>query len=208
MAASIPGDGVPGKLERARSNLHTLAGSALLIGSTVMRPDNTAEELPKDRAFEAMFSDELGRAMFDQHDIVELLPEDPEKEQKIDSVLGKNTPVSRASCSAKVMFFRNLFVCLAHPMILIYTHCMCRDVLFSLTFLHTDLSSRCGRTRSPKGGWAGGEEREAARSRMGRPLGAGAEPVEIGEIPLGEATVHGVCTQRVPRTLSDPRIAR
>ena len=82
MAASIPGDGVPGKLERARSSLHTLAGSALLIGSTVMRPDNTAEELPKDRAFEAMFSDELGRAMFDQHNIVELLPEDPEKEQK------------------------------------------------------------------------------------------------------------------------------
>ena len=26
-----------------------------------------------------------------------------------------------------------------------------------------DSSSRCGRTRSPKGGWAGGEEREAAR---------------------------------------------
>ena len=47
MAASIPGDGVPGKLERARSSLHTLAGSALLIGSTVMGPDNTAEELPK-----------------------------------------------------------------------------------------------------------------------------------------------------------------
>ena len=87
MAASIPGDGVPGKLERARSSLHTLAGSALLIGSTVMRPDNTAEELPKDRAFEVMFSEELGRAMFDQHDITELLPEDPEKEQKIDSVL-------------------------------------------------------------------------------------------------------------------------
>ena len=50
MAASIPGDGVPGKLERARSNLHTLAGSALLIGSTVMRPDNTAEELPQQKA--------------------------------------------------------------------------------------------------------------------------------------------------------------
>ena len=69
MAASIPGDGVPGKLERARSSLHTLAGSALLIGSTVMRPDNTAEELPKDRAFEAMFSDELGRAMFDRRSL-------------------------------------------------------------------------------------------------------------------------------------------
>ena len=64
MAASIPGDGVPGKLERARSNLHTLAGSALLIGSTVMRPDNPADELVKDKALEAMVSEALGRVMF------------------------------------------------------------------------------------------------------------------------------------------------
>ena len=100
MAASIPGDGVPGKLERARSSLHTLAGSALLIGSTVMRPDNTAEELPKDRAFEVMFSEELGRAMFGKPEFIESLPEDPDKETKFDSVLGKNTPVSRASWKA------------------------------------------------------------------------------------------------------------
>ena len=38
---------------------------------------------------------------------------------------------------------------------------------------------------------------------MGRPLGAGTEPDEVGEIPLGEARIHGVCTQRVLRTLVD-----
>ena len=35
------------------------------------------------------------------------------------------------------------------------------------------------------GGWVGGEEHEAARSWMGRLLGAGTEPDEVGESPTG-----------------------
>ena len=62
MAASIPGDGVPGKLERARSSLHTLAGSALLIGSTVMRPDDPAAEVAKDTSLERVIREALARS--------------------------------------------------------------------------------------------------------------------------------------------------
>ena len=41
------------------------------------------------------------------------------------------------------------------------------------------------------GGWVGGEEQEAARSRMGRPLGAGTMLKEVGESPTGGRAFHG-----------------
>ena len=51
------------------------------------------------------------------------------------------------------------------------------------------------------GGWVGGEEHEAARSWMGRPLGAGTEPDEVGESPTGGRAFHGRRAARA-RTIS------
>ena len=51
------------------------------------------------------------------------------------------------------------------------------------------------------GGWVGGEEHEAARSWMGRLLGAGTEPDEVGESPTGGRAFHGRRAARA-RTIS------
>jgi len=51
MAASIPGDGVPGKLERVRSSLHALSGSALLMpfssDQLYEKVERVAERVPR-----------------------------------------------------------------------------------------------------------------------------------------------------------------
>ena len=52
MAASQTSDDVPARLEAVRQSLHTVAGTVLFIGSTVMSPDTPREEVAQDAALE------------------------------------------------------------------------------------------------------------------------------------------------------------
>ena len=65
MAASHQADDVPARLETVRQSLHTVAGTVLFIGSTVMAPDGPQEEVARDTALERVVRAALSDVMFE-----------------------------------------------------------------------------------------------------------------------------------------------
>ena len=65
MAASHQADDVPARLETVRKSLHTVAGTVLFIGSTVMAPDGPQEEVARDTALERVVRAALSDVMFE-----------------------------------------------------------------------------------------------------------------------------------------------
>ena len=65
MAASQQADEVPARLEAVRQSLHTVAGTVLFIGSTVMSPDGPQEEVAQDAALERAIRTTLADVMFE-----------------------------------------------------------------------------------------------------------------------------------------------
>ena len=78
MAASHQADDVPARLETVRQSLHTVAGTVLFIGSTVMSPDTPQEEVAQDTALERVVRAALSDVMFERPgwDAALELPED------------------------------------------------------------------------------------------------------------------------------------
>ena len=68
MAASQQADDVPARLEAVRQSLHTVAGTVLFIGSTVMSPDGPQVEVVEDKALERAIREVLSDVMFESPD--------------------------------------------------------------------------------------------------------------------------------------------
>ena len=74
MAASQQADDVPARLEAVRQSLHTVAGTVLFIGSTVMSPDGPQEEVAQDTALERAVRGQDARMVQTSCDHQEVLP--------------------------------------------------------------------------------------------------------------------------------------
>ena len=78
---------MPARLEAVRQSLHTVAGTVLFIGSTVMSPDDPQEEVQQDTALERVIRAALTDVMFESPGWDAAL-ELPDEGVEIDTVLG------------------------------------------------------------------------------------------------------------------------